>query len=416
MKATVRKIVVGLCLIGGMGLLVLATLGMGRLGWQQEEKTQTPIEIPPSVVSVKDLELDTVDITDSYAGIIVPLERFSLGFEIGGRVVALGVNQVDKPLEGQEASPLDDGDRIVAGQMLAKLDQRSLQATLDEINAQIAETTARQVEATHRFEGAEDDWERIQAVAEANADAVTDSEVENTQTAVEVAQAQLDVVAAQFDRFDALLDKAEKALDDAVLTSPVSGVIARRHVNQGESISAHQPAFEVLQVDQVYLIVGVPEAYVSDIHPDQPVEVEMLARNRFRQKRQPHKGVVHRISEAADETTGLFGVEVLLDNSDGTLRPGLIGRAHIVVDKIEGFRIPQLAAVSRGDSTLVFSVDESDIAHAVPLEDWVEQDDDLIVEVLAPEHRTIVVRGQHRLVDGRPVQRLDQDEDPGPTP
>lgn len=402
MKKTFSRILVGLCVIAGAILLVLATLGASRLGWKTADdetaKPETPIELPPSPVSVQEVAFeDQIEITDSYPGVIEPFERFSLGFEIGGRVVALGVNSSDEPL--------DDGDQVQKGQVLAKLDARVLRAQVEEIEAQIRETAARKIDAEARQAQADADLKRLQEVQETNPEAITDAARDQTEMNLKVANSQLDVIAAQASMLDAQLAIAKKTLEDAELICPVDGVISRRSVNPGESVTAYQQAFEVLIVNQVLLMVGVPEAYVGDIRRGQPVHVQMLARNRFRQERPNHDGVVYRVGQTADETTGLFGIEILIDNTEGLLRPGQIGRGHIVIrDDVKGYRVPRTAAVKRQGFTLIFAVDDTDVARAVVLEDWIEQGDDLVISELPDGLQTIVVRGQHRLVNGQPVQ------------
>ena len=407
---TVSRILIGLCVVGGAILLVLATLGASRLGWKtadgENAQPAASVQLPASPVSVKTVELETVEITDSYPGIIEPFERFSLGFEISGRVVALGVNM--------SGDFLDDGDRVEKGQILAKLDARVLGARVNEIEAQIRETKARQIDAGARQVQAASDWARLQEVREENPEAITDAARDQAEMDLKVAHSQLEVMAAQASMLDAQLAIAKKALEDAELISPVSGVISRRLVNPGESVNANQRVFEVILVEEVLLVVGVPEAYVGAIQRGQPVQVEMLARDRFRRLRPRHQGCVYLVAQTANETTGLFGVEVLIDNAEGLLRPGQIGRGHIVVDRVEGYRVPYAAAIKRQGATLIFTVDESSVAHAVVLEDWIEQGEDLVITSLPEGRRSIVVRGQHRLVDGQATKIIESSLTPEP--
>ncbi len=228
-------------------------------------------------------------------------------------------------------------------------------------------------------------------------------------TKVAVAVADVAVAKATFAKAQSLRPTAAKNLEDATLLTSVAGVIARRHVNVGESVSPHQPIMEIIQVEDVLLVVGVPEAYVGEIEIGQRAHVELLARDRFRRERPRGEGLVYRVAEAADRTSGLFEVEIRLPNSDGTWRPGLIALAHIVLKEVEGFRIPMASAVVRSDRTFLFTVGQvteggkQGKAHRLPLEDWIEQDTDLILTDLSPKDRSIVTRGQHRLVDGRDV-------------
>ena len=83
---------------------------------------------------------------------------------------------------------------------------------------------------------------------------------------------------------------------------------------------------------------------------------------------------------------------------------GLIALAHVVVDRIQGFRIPMTSAVFRDDEVFVFHVGKDGKAHRLDLDSPIEQGTDLILSELPPDARTIVIRGQHRLVEGRRIR------------
>ena len=374
--------IVGLLVVTGFALAVAIAVTAG--GWGREAiraGDRSSVAIPDTPVSAKRIELEPIEITDSYSGMIRPLERFSLGFEVAGRVIALGKNDKDEPL--------DEGDHVTAGQVLAKLDDRVLLARRDEAKARLKD-------ATPRLEQAQSDLKRADELKRRSPRAITEAKYQGYVTQLAVAEAQLEMAKAQF-------AMAEKNLEDATLTSPVDGVISKRLINVGESANPHQTVMVILQVDRVLLIAGVPEAYVGEIQVGQPVHVELLAPNRFRQRRPELSGRVYRVAEAADDTTGLFEVEIALPNPDGTLKPGLIGVAHIVVDRIQGFRVPMTCAVFRDGETYLFTVGADGKAHRLDLDHWIEQGSHLILSELTPESRTVVVRGQHRLVEGRKV-------------
>jgi multidrug efflux pump subunit AcrA (membrane-fusion protein) len=172
---------------------------------------------------------------------------------------------------------------------------------------------------------------------------------------------------------------------------------------------------ELIQVEEVLLVVGVPEAFVGDIQVGQTAHVDLFAQDRFRRKRPSLRGTVHRVAEAADDSTGLFEVEILVPNQEGVLKPGRIGLAHIVVQRCDGFRVPITCAVFRDGKTWLFSVGDDDKAHSFKVERWIEQGPDMILSELPPEHQRIVVRGQHRLVDGRSVREVPEPATGAPT-
>ncbi len=390
----------GLIIVTAFALTVAITViagGWGRAapdGANRSKKT-----LPPTPVSVMEARLESIEITDSYSGMIRPMERFSLGFEIAGRVVALGTIGEDDP---PGSRPLDQGDRVKAGKVLARLDDRVLLARL-------GEATARLEEANAQLEKAQADMKRSQGLKEIGSRAISEAQYQEDVTKLAVAHAQVAVATAQ-------LQTANKSLQDTTLVSPVDGVISKRMINVGESVTSHQAIMEILQVDEVLLVVGVPEAYVGEIRVGLPVHVELLARDRFRRRRPVTEGRVYRVAEAADQTTGLFEVEILLDNPQRRWKPGLIALAHIVLKEVRGFRVPMISAVFRNDKTFLFSAEKDGkpltengqlgTAHRLELEDWIEQGPEIILSELPPQHRAIVVRGQHRLLDGQHVKVL----------
>jgi len=393
---------VGLIAVTAFAVAVAVTVSAGGRG--ERDRVEDPVDpqaAPAAPVAVVRVGEESIEIIDSYPGLIEPRERFVLGFEIGGRVVEFGRNE-----QGQD---LDEGDRVKPGQLLARLDDRTWQYQLSEAQAQARQAQAQLAEAKAHLEDAQSDLRRAEQLRRAGGHAITESEYQDLVTKLAVAQAQAATAEAQVALAEARVQAAAKALEDARLVSPIEGVISARLVNPGESVSPHQTVFEILDVEEVLLVVGVPEANIGPIQPGRRVRVELLARDQFGRPRPSYEGTVFRVAEAADQTTGLFKVEILVPNPAGELKPGLIARANIVVSQLKGFRIPLSAVLFREEATYFFAVDSQGRAHRVDLDEWIEQEHDVIVKQLPAEYRTIVVRGQHRLVEGRKVRIVNLD-------
>jgi len=370
---------VGLIAVTAFAVAVAVTVSAGGRG--ERDRVEDPVDpqaAPAAPVAVVRVEEESIEIIDSYPGLIEPRERFVLGFEIGGRVVEFGRNE-----QGQD---LDEGDRVKPGQLLARLDDRTWQYQLSEAQAQARQAQAQLAEAKAHLEDAQSDLRRAEQLRRAGGHAITESEYQDLVTKLAVAQAQAATAEAQVALAEARVQAAAKALEDARLVSPIEGVISARLVNPGESVSPHQTVFEILDVEEVLLVVGVPEANIGPIQPGRRVRVELLARDQF-----------------------VFKVEILVPNPAGELKPGLIARANIVVSQLKGFRIPLSAVLFREEATYFFAVDSQGRAHRVDLDEWIEQEHDVIVKQLPAEYRTIVVRGQHRLVEGRKVRIVNLD-------
>ena len=443
----------GPLIVTGLAVAVAIMITAGRFRGNASEEGEKPDRaIPQTAVSVMRVPLESIEITDAYSGMIRPRERFSLGFEIAGRVAELGVNQGPR----RQGKSLDEGDRVGAGDVLARLDDRVLRARLEEAKAQLDRAKAQNVEYNALLEKAQSDMGRAEELKRRGGRVITAADYQDTVSKLAVAEAQTSAGRAQLAVALAQLQTANKNLEDSTLLSPVSGVISKRYVNAGESVNPQQIVMEIIQVDEVLLVIGVPEAYVGAIRAGQQVHVELLARDRFGRKRPTTQGSVFQVAEAADQTTGLFDVEIVLSNPRRDWKPGLIALARIVVDEVQGFRIPMSCAVFRKDQTYLFLLDEvakDGKAHRLGLRDWIEEGSDLVVPLgsaalgnggkflfspgedgharrfdvppdwntpdwgtpvgaaIPPElpevYWTIVSRGQHRLVDGRPVKRVE---------
>jgi RND family efflux transporter MFP subunit len=392
---------VGLLIVTAVAVAVAAVFSAGDWFGDPDAGAETPAgPAPKTPVAVMPVARESLEITDSYSGIIRPMERFSLGFEIGGRLAAFGANAAGKPL--------DEGDRVEAGQVLARLDDRSHRFALDEAKARAKEAAAGLRDAKAKLEQAQSDYRRADQLRRASG-AISEAEYQTAVTQLAAAQAQVERSEAQLGVAQAQVQSCQKRVEDATLLAPQSGVISRRLANAGESINPNQPIFEMIQVDRVLLTAGVPEAYVGAIRVGQPVHVELLARDRFGQERSEADGSIYRVAEAADDTNGQFDVEVVLDNPDDAFRPGMIAMAQIVVRRMEGFRVPITCVLFREEGAYLFAVDRRDRARRLVLDSWIEQGPDVIVPELPPDCRTVVVRGQHRLVDGREVERVARD-------
>lgn len=433
---------VGLLIVSGLALAIAVTVTAS--GWKRvapQLAASADLVIPETPVSVMQARLESIEITDSYSGMIRPWERYSLGFEVAGRVVALGTDA--------SGEPLDEGARVAAGDVLARLDDRVFRARLEEATAQLEAARARRREAGARLEKAQSDMNRSDRLRRSGSRAITEAEYQDAVTQLALAESQLAVVEAELNMAAAQRKTAQKNLLDATLVAPVDGVISKRLVNAGESVVAQQAVMEIIQVEQVLLVVGVPEAYVGEILPGQKVHVELLARDRFRQKRPRTTGRVRRVAEAADQTTGLFEVEILVENSGGDWKPGLIALAHIVLKEVQGFAVPMTSAVYRDEKMYLFTaakdgkaltkVGESGEAHRLELSNrtgttggfppagdgtptggpsgggtirYIEQGSDLILLDLPSPYRAVVTRGQHRLMKDRPVKVVSLEERP----
>ncbi|QDU76206.1 putative efflux pump membrane fusion protein [Bremerella volcania] len=410
MKRRVGKFV-GLFVVTLFALAVMYVSG-GRndFGAQQKETDPTAVVETLAPVTVMPLNRQHIEILDSYAGTIQPLESFSLAFQLAGQVESLGTNQ--------EGRPLDIGDRVNTGQILATLDTRILIARREEANANL--------------ENAQTEFQRLVSLRERSPGAVTQTAFQQATQVLAVAKAMKDI--------------AEKNLENAQLVAPADGVISARMINPGETINTQQTVFELVQVDKVLLTVGVPESRIVAMQkqfnatrraasanmqtgtPDPTSNFKVYVR-RFDTSSNLEKdtvleGTVYRIAETVNNRNGLFEVEVLLDNASRLLKPGIVAKADFVIREIDGFQVPVESVVfndrvaslffaqpatEHPTSTVDFvGMDVAEVpnfvAHRIEIPSYIEQGRNFILTDLPSKHDLLIVQGQHRLVEGRPLE------------
>ncbi|MGL4511606.1 MAG: efflux RND transporter periplasmic adaptor subunit [Lacipirellulaceae bacterium] len=407
---------------GRYGFLVLMTIASAAVMWWislpsdptarlLSEAAMAPVPesaLPKVPVRVEPVAATRCDVTQRYSGKVQAWETFTLGFEIAGRVSELGKNS--------DAQPLDDGDRVEAGQVLATLDDRILRA--------------RKAEAVAQYELAASDLERSRRVREQSPDALAEADFQTDVTQHALRQA------AQ--------EMALKNLEDATLTSPIGGSIVRRMAEVGESVGANATVFEVVENDRLRLVLNVPEARVRELEVRRRfvegvkrgerssndaedavfrAHVKLEGADVYGRPWPPIDAEVYRIAQTADTITGLFEVEVLIPNADGLLRPGMVATADVVTDRIEAYAVPETSVVFRSTGAYLFTVDEVaapaqvlfwNVGHTdalrarkINLTNWIDQGD----TVLAPSNGlslgSVVTRGQQRLRDGQLVRVAD---------
>ena len=137
-----------------------------------------------------------------------------------------------------------------------------------------------------------------------------------------VSQSQLDELKMKLDVDRANLESVIKTVS---LSSPVDGIILDINAREGELIAPLRPVAVVAKVDRVRLIAKVSESDMLRIKPDQKVAVDSTGGTGT------NMGKVTKVSLNANPKTGLFRVEMEVDNTNNMLRIGTYTTVRIEV-------------------------------------------------------------------------------------
>lgn len=403
--------------VGRYLFLILLTLFATAVMWWVSRNNDggttlandTTVSAPPTVATPKSLvNVNAItpvwsDVKIRYSGKVRAWESYSLGFELGGRVSELGVDT--------NGEPLDDGAFVTKGQVLARLDDRVLRARYNEAVAQ--------------YELAGSDLERSRRIHDSSPGAISESEYQGDLTEFALRRAAREIAA--------------KNLEDAVLVSPIDGVIYRRMVEPGESVSPHITIFEIVQNDRLRLVLSIPESRIRELEMRRRVVSKAQQDSESDEANRSFKAFVrlegtdvrgrdwpsidaqvYRIAQVADSTTGLFEVEVVIPNDDGLLRPGMVATAELVTDRVLAYQVPERAILFRAGTTYLFTVEPTPAemqimfwgtgqgevwqARRVEVHDWIDQGETMLLPASSYQISQVVIRGQQRLGNGELVR------------
>ncbi len=362
----------------GLVLLLLVAAGVGvRLA--RREKPASKAAGGPVAVEVARADRGEVRRAVEYTGRVAPEVEVNIVPKIPGRIASISV---------------DIGDRVRKGQVLVRLEDAELVAALRSAEAGLAVAEANARIAAAALEDARRNLERMRQLYEAGA--VSQQQLEQAQLNYERAAA--GVADAQVKQAQAAVESARLQLANAVLTSPIDGVVTGRYADPGALAGTSQPVLTVADIDSVQVQISVTGDDVNKIRVGQEVKVSVPAAGG-----REFKGEIARISPAADPRTRLYTVEIAVLNPDHSLKPGMFARVELTTDvRTDAVRVPQEAVVTKDGEKVVFVV-EGGRARERRLKLGIS--DGRYVEVISGVRPgdVVVVAGQDFLTDGTAV-------------
>lgn len=357
----------GITLWFASGWLLLSACSGGEQALARAAKA--PREVALHLVGTADLPR-VVGVT----GTLAAQEELVLGLQVGGRLQQL---------------PVDLGDRVLAGALLAALDPRDFELELQRATAALAtafaklgradsdelvkvdlETLAPVKEAQAVLQEAQLQRERVVTMVQEQLS--PPAELDSADAALAVAQSRLQrardearTQVAEVLQRRIELQQAEKRLADASLRAPWPGRVAARHASAGQVLAAGAPVLTLLRTDPLRLRLPVPERVASAVAVGQRVDFTVDGDAGRQPGREPQQGLgaqhgtVVRLGANVDRGNGTVMVEAAVENAGGALLPGGFCRASIVVAKAEPVLVvPKSAVVAFAGVERVFTVEQ----------------------------------------------------------
>jgi RND family efflux transporter MFP subunit len=299
----------------------------------------TAVVNPPTPVRVA--TVSTSDVTGGirYSANIVANAQVNLAFKSGGYVETIAER---KGADGR-VRPLEAGDRVTRGEVLATVRESEYADRATEAKAQVAQAKA-------AFEKSQVDFQRASHLF---------SSESLTKSQYDAAKAANDGNAAALENAKASLAQAETTLNDCMLRSPMNGWVVERDIEIGSFASPGSQGFVIADTSMVKAVFGVPDTMIHLLRlGDQQTMTTISVPGEIR-------GRVTSISPSADPKSRVFSVEVTIPNSGNRLKSGMIATLALTSNKtLQPVMVVPLSAVVRSsrsrDGFAVFVIGDAD--------------------------------------------------------
>lgn len=376
-------LVLAVVVVGFIGLRMLGG-GSKQQGAGRPAGDAAQADAAPVPVTVVEAVRQDVPVYASALGTVSALNTVTVSPQVGGQLLSLDF------VEGQ---------RVNKGDVLARIDPRTAQASYDQ-----AAAAKRQNQAL--LATARSNYQRSSAPEYRQYVAQTDLDTQRNQ----VAQYESAVAAN-----DASMRAAQVQLQYTQVTAPISGVAGIRAVDAGNIVSAGTALVTLTQVQPIHVIFNLPERQLGDVRQAQAGgAVAVSALDRTDAHVLSEGGKLDVVDNLISSDSGTFRARAVFDNSDDGLWPGQFVNVRMQLRTIGGGVVVPSQAVLRGpDGEYVYVVQPDSTVKMQTVRSGVEVGDShmQITEGLQGGER-VVSEGQFRLKPGSKVNALKPGEAP----
>jgi len=320
----------------GLGWVIFAEL-QDRAGATKRGKTLRPVPVEVARIQHGPIALQRI-----FSGELNALAEFVVAPKVSGRVERVFVNIADTVTRGQVVAELDNGEYVQA---------------VAQAQADLEVARANRSQAKSALEIADREFKRTELLLKRGI--ASDSEFDAARQDRLAKQAQLKVAAAQVTKAESSLETANIRLGYTKVTAGWTGgaeyrVVAERYVDEGQTVAANAPLLLIVDLDPIVGVIFVTERDYAHLKPGQLVS---LTTDAYPGEQYP--GRIARIAPIFRKSTRQARIEMIIDNPQHRLKPGMFISATVVLARVpEATIVPEQALTIRNDRSGVFIVSE----------------------------------------------------------
>lgn len=264
------------------------------------------------------------------SGTMQPLHQATVKAKVAGEVMSISVRE---------------GEAVRAGQLLVRLDTVDLEAKL--------------VERVGALESAKAQLALAEKTRAMNNRLLSEKFI--SQNAFDGSESSYNVAQGSLKSVEAQVRLAQNAIKDASIVSPLSGIVAKRHVQPGEKVAFDAPVVTVVDLSALELAALVPAVDVPEISIGMNVEltVEGFGDRKF-------NGRIERINPSTEPGTRAFNVYVALPNAGNALRSGMFATGRVAIAmSAPAPTLPHTAVRTEAGQTYIWTIDNGKLVRRI---------------------------------------------------
>lgn len=328
---------------------------------------------------------DTVEFRQrAFPGIAKATQEVDLSFRVSGPLITY---------------PVNIGDEVKQGEVIARIDPRDFEVKLNNVNGQLEKSLANAARAQSEFQ-------REMRILEQDPGATS-------QTAVDRKKAARDQAVAEVNSLEASVAAAKDELSYTYLRAPFDGVVVNTYVENFEDVRQKEPIIRIVNNARIEMVINIPESLIALAPQARNIEVEF---DPFPGRKIPAE--IKEIGKEASRTTRTYPVTLIMDQpEDINILPGMAGK---VTGEPDTEDINKLATGRQVPVTSIFSPDDIDKTYVWIIDEQIKQvskrevttgkltDRGIMITEGLEQGEWIATAGVHHLREGMEVRILEE--------
>lgn len=263
------------------------------------------------------------------------------------------------------------GNRVTKGQVLVEMDKTQLQQALTQL------------------ENARSNYSRIDTLNSLGS--ISEQQYEQAKTQFELAKTNVDFL-----------------MENTTLMSPINGIVTGKYYESGELYSGapntaagKAAIISLMQIDPLKVIVSISQKYFPDIKKGMKAKVtsDIYEGDVF-------EGAVSKVHPTIDAGTRTFQTEILIENNEEKLRPGMFANIELAIKDAEALIVPAIAILKQeGTNNRYVFLNDNGNAKQVEVTPGKRYDDKIeIITNGVSEGGELIIEGHPNLLNGSKIK------------